>query len=120
MSATSVTVSLPAETTVRKPMRGPSDTRISPIDPECAMVATGPGTKVGCRLPIQGDGYPGVATPMQLGPIMAMPASRTRSLTRALMRGPSTGPASLPSPGVMIARTPGTDRTSSMAVSMRP
>ena len=36
------------------------------------------------------------------------------------MRGPSTGPASLPSPGVMIARTPGTDRTSSMAVSMRP
>jgi hypothetical protein len=56
MSATSVTVSLPAETTVRKPMRGPSDTRISPIEPEWAMVATGPGTKVGCRLPIQGDG----------------------------------------------------------------
>ena len=74
-SAASVTVSLPDEITVRKPMRGPSDTRISPIEPEWASVATGPGTNVGCRLPIHGDGAPGVAMPMQLGPTIATPAS---------------------------------------------
>ena len=69
-----MTVSFPAEMTVRKPIRGPSETRISPIEPEWASVATGPGTNVGCRLPIQGDGKPGVAMPMQFGPTMAMPA----------------------------------------------
>ena len=55
-SAASITVSLPAEITVRKPIRGPSETRISPIDPECASVATDPGTNVECRLPIHGEG----------------------------------------------------------------
>ena len=72
-----------------------------------------------CRLPIHGEGAPGVATPMQLGPIMATPASSTRSRMRSLMSGPCT-PASLPSPGVMIARTPETESTSSTAASMRP
>ena len=56
MSATSVTVSLPADTTVRKPMRGPSETRISPIEPECTSVATGPPTKFSVSVPIHGDG----------------------------------------------------------------
>ncbi len=119
MSATSVTVSFPAETTVRNPIRGPSETRISPIEPECASVATGPPVKCSVSVPIHGDGAPGVATPMQFGPIMAMPASRTRSETRADTGGPSA-PASLPRPGVMIARTPPIDRTSPIASSMRP
>ena len=117
-SAASVTVSFPAEMTVRKPMRGPSETRISPIEPEWTSVATGPGTNVGCRLPIHGDGNPGVAMPMQLGPTIAIPAARTRAEIRSEMAGPS-GPASLPSPGVTIARTPSTESTSSTAASIR-
>ena len=118
-SAASTTVSFPDETIVRKPTRGPSETRISPIEPEWASVATGPGTNVGCRLPIHGDGEPGVAIPMQFGPTIAMPASRTRAEMRSEIGGPSW-PASFPRPGVMIAFTPSTESTSSIAVSMRP
>ena len=118
-SATSVTVSFPAEITVRKPTRGPSDTRISPIDPEWASVATGPPTNSGWRLPIQGEGNPGVAIPMQLGPSIGMPAAAILALIWALTSGP-TSPASFPRPGVMIAFTPSTLRTSSTEASIRP
>ena len=119
MSATSVIASLPAETTVRKPTRGPSETRISPIEPEWTSVATGPPVKSSVRVPIHGDGAPGVAIPMQFGPTMEMPAASTRRRIRSATGGPS-GPASFPSPGAMIARTPSTDSTSSTAASIRP
>jgi len=109
---------LPAEITVRKPIRGPSETRISPIEPEWASVDTGPPTNVACRLPIHGEGKPGVATPMQFGPTIAMPAARSRSPMRCAIVAPSA-PASLPSPGVITARTPSTERTSSIAATMR-
>ena len=119
-SAASVTVSFPAEMTVRKPIRGPSETRISPIEPEWTSVATGPGTKVGCRLPIHGDGKPGVAMPMQLGPTIAIPASRTRAEIRSLIAGPSVARPRCRVRATTIARTPSTESTSSIASSMRP
>ena len=56
---------------------------------------------------------------MQFGPTIAMPAARSRPPIRSAISAPSA-PASLPSPGVITARTPSTERTSSTAVSMRP
>ncbi len=118
-SARSRESSLPAETTVRKPTRGPQARNASPIEPEWATQATCPGTKasVPATVPSQSETPPGVAMPMQFGPTTATSHSAARAPMRAATARPSA-PASAPSPGSTTARTPAAI-TSSKAASAR-